>query len=363
MKSKVAFITIHSVSNFGSILQAIATTKVIESLGKEAILINYIPNRLTFKHYFMTMIQGIIPFVKGLAFLPNNIINRYIYSSYLAKYSKLSSPIYDKDKFIEKCPHADYYITGSDQVWNSKHNAGFNNRYFFAQLPDDSKLISFAASFGVSTLDKEDTKSVKLLLSRYKSISVRENSAVKIIEGMGLKCVQLLDPTFMLNRNEWAQYMNKRKIKKDYLLIYTPYNTADKKSIYEAARIIAKKLNLVVVTFSWDWRKESLADITITYASPGDFLSLMYYANYIITNSFHGTAFSINLNKQFSVFMPSAFSTRICSIIDLCGLDERIVSNGFEVEKIYKQIDYGPINSILERERAKSIGYLKNAFE
>ena len=106
-----------------------------------------------------------------------------------------------------------------------------------------------------------------------------------------------------------------------------------------------------------------MADITITYASPGDFLSLMYYANYIITNSFHGTAFSINLNKQFSVFMPSAFSTRICSIIDLCGLDERIVSNGFEVEKIYKQIDYGPINSILEREREKSIGYLKNAFE
>ncbi len=362
MKKKVAFLTIHLGFNFGSVLQSIATNRIFKSLGFSSILINYIPDRVTYARYFNKMFSGIIPFVKKTINLPNFARNNRVYGSYLSKYCTLSSPIYDKDDFAKKCPIADFYVTGSDQVWNSKHNEGFNDRYYFAQLPEEAVRISFASSIGETSLSEEHTQRIKKLLSNYKAISVREESAKKLIEGMGLQATHLLDPTFMLKREEWQEYMSQRIVKEEYLLIYTPYNTVDKKAIFDAARAIAKERGLKIITFSWNWCNDKMADRTIKYASPGDFLSLVYYANYVITNSFHGTAFSVNLNKQFSVFMPSAFSTRISSIIELCGLQNRMVSDNFSIEQSREPIDYTTVNGILDAERVKSIEFLKQAF-
>ena len=359
---KLAFLTIHVGFNFGSVLQTIATNRIFESLGFSSILINYIPDRVTYARYFNRMFCGIIPFVKKIINLPNFIKNNHVYGSYLSKYCILSSPIYDKDDFAKKCPRADIYVTGSDQVWNSKHNEGFNDRYYFAQLPKEAARVSFASSIGETSLSDEHTQKIKELLSNYKAISVREESAKKLIEGMGLQAAHLLDPTFMLKPEEWREYMSPRIVKENYLLIYTPYNTVDKKAIFDAARAIAKEKELTVVTFSWNWRNDKMADRTIKYASPGDFLSLMYHANYVVTNSFHGTAFSVNLNKQFCVFMPSAFSTRISSIIELCGLQNRMVSDNFSIEKSRELIDYSTVNAILDAERMKCMEFLKQAF-
>ena len=361
MKKIAAFITVHVGTNFGSVLQSIATAKVIDSIGLIPLLVNYIPDRVTYRRFFKKMFRGIVPFVKSIVFLPNFIRNNHIYSSYLAKYCPMSEPIYDGDDFASKCPNADFYITGSDQVWNSKHNEGFNDRYFYAQLPQEAIRISYASSIGETSLDKEHYAKIKKLLSNYRAISVREDSARQLIEDMGLKAVHLLDPTFMLNKDEWQSYMSPRKISDDYILVYTPYNTLDKQAIFEAAYAIAKEKNLKVVTFSWDWRGDKMADQTIRYANPGDFLSLMHYATYVITNSFHGTAFSINLNKQFSVFMPSAFSTRISSIIELCGLQSRMVLAKFSIEQSKEIIDYTTVNKVLDAEREKSIEFLKQA--
>ena len=359
---KVAFLTIHVGFNFGSVLQSIATNRIFESLGYSSILINYIPDRVTYTRYFSRMFSGVIPFCKRLITLPNYIRNNRVYGLYLSKHCILSTPIYDKDDFAKKCPVADFYVTGSDQVWNSKHNEGFNDRYYFAQLPKDAIRVSFASSIGETSLSKEHTQKIKELLGNYKAISVREESAKKLIEEMGLQVTHLLDPTFMLKREEWKDYMSPKIVKEDYLLIYTPYNTVDKKAIFDTARTIAKEKGLKIVTFSWNWRNDKMADRTIKYASPGDFLSLMYHADFVVTNSFHGTAFSVNLNKQFCVFMPSAFSTRISSIIELCGLQNRMVSDNFSIEKSRELIDYSTVNAILDAERVKCMEFLKQAF-
>lgn len=363
MKKTVAFITVHVGHNFGSILQAIATANVINSLGKESILINYIPDRVTYKRFFKRMFSGVTPFLRGIISLPNFINNNRLYGSYLAKYCKISSPIYDDDNFSLKCPKADYYITGSDQVWNSKHNEGFNNRYYFATLPKDSVKISFASSIGSTEIDKEELEKIKSYLENYKAISVRESSAKELINSIGLEAEHLLDPTFMMNKDEWSRYMSKRLVKEKYLLIYIPYSIVDEKEIYKLARLIAKEYNLKVVAFSWNWMNKPMADKTIKFASPGDFLSLMHNADYVITNSFHGTAFSINLNKQFSVFMPAAYGTRINSIITLCGLQKRIVTENYGLSDIKENINYTAVNKVLDAERDKSVNFLKKAFE
>lgn len=115
-----------------------------------------------------------------------------------------------------------------------------------------------------------------------------------------------------------------------------------------------------MVTFSWDYYGEQLADKTVYYASPGDFLSLMYYADYVVTNSFHGTAFSINLNKQFWVYAPSMFSSRVSSIIRLLGLDDRMIDGVITEEAINNNIDYEQVNQKLEVERARALSFLKD---
>lgn len=360
MKIKtVAFITIHIGSNFGSNLQTIATSEILKTIGCKPLLINYVYKRVTKSYYWKTAFKNPLRFIWRLLSAPVFYRNHMIYDGFLANYCNISTPIYDSDDFVSKCPQADIYMTGSDQVWNSIHNQGLNKRYYFEGI--NAKKIAFASSFGVEELPAQEYSEVKRLLSLYSSISVRESSGKKIVESMGYQAEHLLDPTFMLNRYEWEKYMSERIIKEHYILVYIPYNIIDKQGIYESVRFIAKKKNLKVVTFSWDFRNDKYADETIKFADPGDFLSLMKFADYVITNSFHGTAFSINLNKQFWVYMPSGFSTRILSILEKCSLDDRVLNNKITEKQIDDTIDYEPVNVILESERQKAVEFLKKA--
>lgn len=355
MKS-VSFLTIHFGANFGSVLQTIATYRILESLNCDVTCINYIQDRWTWRAYFN--VKNPFKLVKRILYIPIEFANRYIYQSFLKKHVKLTPKIY-KNNFANKCPKSDVYITGSDQVWNSKHNQGVDTIYYYENI--QAPKVAFASSFGQEQLSEKEYTAVKELLGSYSHLSVREESGKRIVESMGYFAEHLLDPTFLLNKEEWQNYMSQRKIKEDYLLIYTPYNTVNKQAIFDAAYSIAQEKKLKIVTFSWNWQKEKMADYTITFANPGDFLSLMHYATYVITNSFHGTAFSINLNKQFSVFMPSSFSTRISSIIEICGLQSRIVPEQFSIEQSKEYIDYTSVNKVLDAERKKSIEFLIQA--
>lgn len=355
---KIAFITIHVGTNFGSVLQAIATSVIINRNGAQAELINYIPPRCTWKYYFN--VKGLLEFIKKCIYFPIAYCNKRIYTRYLKKHLIVSEEIYKEDNFQVKCPPADIYMTGSDQVWNSIHNQGLDYHYFFKGFPEETIKISFSSSIGRENIDKEEFDEFKLLLSTYKAISVREESAKCILKSMGYEAIQLLDPTFLIDKRAWTQYMSPRLVKKPYLLIYTPYDILDKELVYKSARKIASSRNLDIVTFTYDIRSEKLADKTIKFASPGDFLSLMYYADYVLTTSFHGTAFSINLNKQFYVYLPSRFGTRITSILSMCKLESRLLSENelISEEKINTLIDYNDVNTILDQERKIADKYL-----
>ena len=354
-----AILTVHVGQNFGSNLQTIATCDVIKNLGFHPIVVNYIPKRVARNSYWRGAIKNPIKLFWRILNAPLFYRNLHIYENYLARYCDLTSPIYDEDNFGKICPQADIYITGSDQVWNSQHNQGFNPRYYFDGIV--AKKVAYASSFGVSKLPEQEYEDVKKLLKAYSFISVREKSGQEIVESMGYQAEHLLDPTFMLDAKEWEKYSSKRILNEPYILVYIPYNIADKELIYKSIRRISEKKNLKVVTFSWGWMKDKYADITIRFANPGDFLSLMLHADYVITNSFHGTAFSINLNKQFWVYMPTDFSTRISSILDLCGLRGRLLDQLITDEQVDNNVDYEPVNEILNSERRKSIDFLTKA--
>ena len=358
---KISFITVHVGFNFGSILQTIATFKILQDLGFSPMVVNYIPPRCTWKYYFS--FSNLIRFFKNLIRFPIQLFNTHIYQSFLKKHVDLSCPIYSEDNFAEACPRADIYLTGSDQVWNSKHNQGLDKHYYFDGFPTAAKKIAYSSSIGRDSIDETEFFEVKRMLSSYHAISVREANAKELIESMGYEAEHVLDPTFMLNREMWKSYMSKRLIKDKYLLVYAPYDVRNKDIVYKSAHQIAQQKHLKVVTFSWGLTSEKLADKTIIFANPGDFLSLMYYADYVITTSFHGTAFSINLNKQFSVYFPTGFSARIKSVLALCRLEDRILEPNeiLRTDKADVKINYIEVNSILNTEREKALRFLEKA--
>ena len=213
----------------------------------------------------------------------------------------------------------------------------------------------------MSTLKPEEEGILKERLLDYDKITVREDKAVELLRGIGIESEQVIDPTLMLNKDEWEKYMSESLVNEPYVLVYHPYNIVDIQKIYEVARKIADKKRLKVVSFLW-WERKPIkhADRTIFNASPGEFLSLMYHADYIITNSFHGTAFSINFNKQFWVFSPSKFSSRITSIIKMLGIENRLINTQIEDNEIDNLIEYDVINRKLDSERACAMEYLKS---
>lgn len=353
-------ITVHVGANFGSNLQAIATCKLLERLGLEPQIVNYVPYRTTWKGYF-DLSGSIFNIVRRLYSAPNKWLNDKLYNNFLAKHVKVSKAIYPWNSFKKLCPMADYYVTGSDQVWNSKYNGGIDGRYFWEGI--SGKKIAYAASMGNDGLTEEEKKRFSEVLKDYKAISVREKSAQEALDGIGIKSTHVLDPTIMLNKEEWKEYASGKYIKEPYLLVYLPYNTVDVNLIYRTIRKIAEKKNLKVVSFSWHYWADKLADKTIKYATPGDFLSLMIHADYVVTNSFHGTAFSINLNKQFCAYLPSSFSTRLLSLLKLCNIENRLLKDEILDEQIDELIDYDKINLILDSERVKALNFLKDALQ
>lgn len=356
---KAAFITIHFGYNFGSIFQTIATNRIIEEAGITPVCINYIPPRYTEKRYWKEGSTGPLRFLRRVLFYPIHVISKWIYSRYLAKHCPLTKAIYAEDDFLKKCPQADFYITGSDQVWNYNHNEGLDKHYFFDGI--QGKKIAFASSIGMTELPGDYADYLKQMLKDYSAISVREASAVEMLSYWGIQSTQLIDPTLMINKEDWTEYASKRLCPEPYLFVYLPYNVSDKDTVYKTVRAIAKKNKLYVVTYSWDYRKDNMADKTYTFADPGDILSLFIHAEQVVTNSFHGTAFSINLNKQFWVYMPSHFSTRLQSVIELCGLKERMLEGVISDADINREIDFSEANRVLDIEREKARAFIKKA--
>lgn len=363
---KASLITIHTGPNYGTVLQVIASVFVLKKHNIDVTVVNYIPPRSTYGYILKGTFKSIREkkglakikaLLKGMLSLFRLIETNRVFQGVIRQRCSMSNRILFYDSFAEKCPLADVYITGSDQVWNTVHNQGIDTHYFFDGIK--GRKVALSSSIGMDSLSEEEKRVFRHFLIGYEAISVREDRAVELLSEIGVSSIQVLDPTFMLNREEWYNTISfKRLIKEKYLLIYTPYNTQDKGAIIQFSKRIAYNKDLKIVTFSGDIKKTDNVDYILKGIGPKGFLSLMYYADCVITNSFHGTAFSINLNRDFWVFLPTKFTSRITSILSKCGLENRIVSDNRRGDYVDNTIDYDVVNSILDQERARFNGFI-----
>lgn len=364
---KIDVITLHRVYNYGSALQAYATQKFLEKKGFEVQIIDYITPQRTKKRIFLTPAAdeskfGVKLFLYRIAKISSLVLKEWTFGKFVKHNLNLTKKYISVDDLEKDIPKADIYVTGSDQTWNSKYNEGVDRGFFLDFLPENSKKIAFVSSFGKEYLDENEKEKTREYLSKYNLISVREDQAANIIENLGLvRPIQLIDPTLLLTKNEWIKLASKRLVKERYLVLMLLYNEDNHATEY--ARKIANEKGLKVVKLSWEMKKPDLVDILMTHRQPSDFLSLFYYAEFVVTNSFHGLAFSINLEKQFIIVPRNEFNSRIESLLRLVGLEDRLISSEEMLFKYADRIDYKKINHVLNCERKKADKFINEICE
>lgn len=248
----------------------------------------------------------------------------------------------------------DTFIVGSDQIWNYNITNDWN--YYLSFVENPNVKCSYSASFGNISVIDNYYSIIKEYLNDFKFLSVREKSGVNIINNkFGLNCRNVVDPTFLLNESDW-NLLIKNNIKEDYILLYVLHEN----DCYKIADRIKKLTGLKVYVISQSIRKK-IDGKYFRNAGPIEFLTLIKNCKYIITDSFHGTAFGIIFKKNLKVVLKNEnkhLNDRLISIIDLFAIENCIVNIDSSDSSLLSITEYDTdkINSIINHSKE----YLNN---
>lgn len=357
---KVQIITRHAVPNYGSFLQAFATQKAIESCGAEAEIVNYIRKDEKTKN----VAKALLPYskyadssnIKKAAYYVIQTINIFFadkrFSSFRKKYLNQTKE-FNSHNELKSAPDADIYCTGSDQLWGPIANDAYDSAYFLDYK--EGKKISYAASFGSAEVDEKLLLKEKEMLEKYSGITVREESAVNLLNKIDINSRRVLDPTLLMNASQWDKALGVKHDKHEkYVLVYQIHANAEMDAYAEK---FAKKAGLTLIRVTPTIYQALRSGKTELLPSPGEFLNLIASAQYLITNSFHGTAFAIQYHVPMVCISSGKTMTRIDNILNLVGFSNRILSSYDDFSYIGKRMDFTESDKIIsaEREKSKSI--------
>ncbi len=370
----IAVLTTALSVNYGAALQAYALVECLKQMGHSAFNINYNdPNRIVQSMSFSQRITHFVWRTIVKLFTLNKKERNFIYfqNNYLSLTEKR---LKSSKQLKEQLGKFDLYIAGSDQIWNPSFFI-YDLSYYFDFLQKDIRRISYACSFGKAAFGSEKYKNKCIsLLNRFQHISVREKSGVRIIKELcGKEAYWVLDPTLLLDENDWMKLTNIKEKSEEIILCYTM--PGDKK-VTDSIELIAKQLfkatGLPIIRLGNkenDILKYGRKSCDIT-AGPIEFVRYFLKAEYVITNSFHGTAFSINFGKKLiipindSIETNNALHERLLSILKLLGGESAIIKTS-EIKEITDfskhMIQYQETLKKLKEERKKSIEYLRMA--
>ena len=365
----VTFCNNYAKTNYGQVLQCYALYKKLTDLGLD---VKVIPYR---EKGSIDVIKKKLPFgwMNSLYenWLQENVVDTGFntrvkkFQNFIKNSVKYDFPCYninDVEKATNRC---ELLICGSDQIWNPK---SLNRFYTLDFGKGTQKRISYATSGIINeneTIIKRYTELGKCL-DKFEYVSVREKSGAEILKKYTTANIEdVLDPTFLLDTTEWDKVSERRLIKEPYILCYNlggirPYKMILRKlkDYYKAEKVVYITSNLIPNEFPGEF-------IEIANAGPKEFLSLVKYSNAVCTDSFHGTAFSINYNKQFCLLKNLTtsifyYSDRTDNIFNKLNINIERISSLKDIKNI-TTIDYADVNKLLKIEREKSLNFLKKA--
>lgn len=369
---KVACITPINTPNYGTVLQAFALQEAVKKMGYDYSILNYCQKEQELKFTFFghTKYMNLKYRIAKKVLYPIRKYQCHKILSFQNQYNQLSERYMTRQELNACKEKYDSFIVGSDQVWNNQELNHFDDSYYLAFAGDKNK-IAYAASFGktYSMLKDEDLEFYKKQIPNVDFISVREKSGSDIIKKTtGRNSKWVCDPVYLLTREEWDKYLTNPEVK-GYILVYLVgggINFDINKKIVAIANKIAKEQNLEVITVCIGLSAPMYGSVKIPTVQ--EWIGLIKNADLVLSNSFHGTAFSTIFKRKFYTFVrggaDNRMNARIYDLLVYLGLEERVI--GFDEEKdtkiMYKEtISFETAAKKIEAFRQQSLDFLKNS--
>lgn len=368
---KISLTTLSDNENMGTFLQIHALATVLGEQGHQVELLRYIRPRTglwggiqeRMGKKGQSLARRISASLYGAV---DHILLRRRMFRFLRRSVAVTRPYRSFQEVRTDPPVADLYMTGSDQVWNSTHNRGIDRVMYLDFAPEGKPRVAYAASFGIERIPDAEVEETRTLLGRYRNLSVRETVARRMIDELGIADVRhVLDPTLLLDRFAWSEVAATSRIRTDepYVLIYS-VEPSKNAVVLDVARKMAGKLGCKVAMLTPNGYRKVIkgVDWAWTMIGPEDFVHLFLEASFVVCSSFHGTAFSLNLNRPFLSIRPERFESRTRDILECCELPERMVQCvEFDLDAMAAPVDFAKANEYFARARSESRGYLQTA--
>lgn len=354
---KTGIVTFQNTNNYGALLQNFALQQAVSKLGHIAETINY-KDKYISKPYGIAHLKN-----KGLFAYLFGVLGYIIYLPRTKKCKefkqkiKYSVPL-KKENLKSLNSEYDNFIAGSDQVWNYKLT-GLDDAYLMDFVEDKSKCNSYAASLGFSELEENKRGRYINNLSSYNIITVREKAGETLLRDILKREVEtVVDPCLLLSYDEWQKVIIEPKTDKHFILVY---QLGFSPVLVEQAVKVAKRENKKIVFLPFPVGKPAFGKYDV-FAGPSELLGYIKKADYVFTDSFHGTLFSILFNKQFYTKISgthAGIGSRISDMLAIFGLEKRLV----EYTDLNETIDFENINPIITIQRERSLKILNKIYE
>lgn len=361
---KLGILTFPNSKSYGAALQMFALYQACREMGYDTQIINY--HNLWMKKEKHLVAQ---PGKKEAVIWAKKILNEMMHLPMKIGFARFEHQMVmfpkkafsNKEQLREIAENYGAVICGSDQVWNPDIT-NFDLSYFLDFCGTKTTRISYAPSFGVECLSEAFGKKVRAELEKFQNISIREESGGQIIHDLtGQEATLVIDPTLLLDAQQWRAYEKiQPQAQGEYILYYTIRSSH---TLWKHCLDLAKKTNMKILRIGANMITKHLKKTDgveyICDASPAQWLYLVRNARYVVTNSFHGTAFSVNYRKDFYVEFSSLTNTRLSNIVSLLGLQERVLSEGVQI--VPSSVDYSKTEEVLPLMKKTSVAFLEQA--
>ncbi|MBR5451686.1 MAG: polysaccharide pyruvyl transferase family protein [Clostridia bacterium] len=312
---KIGMMTFHRANNLGANLQAFALNKYINDNIGYCEIIDFVPNNVINPNPLKRYVVGV---KKMIEVASSKKTKRFL--KFKKKYKKTFRTYYGDKAISAHPPKYDILISGSDQILNTTLSG--NSKSFYLAFDKNAKKISYASSFGRTEITQEEKQNVADYLPEFAALSAREQSGVQIIKTYANKDAELvLDPVFLLDADVWRGLKSQTQTPNKYIFVYSMEATDWIKSAVEKAKE-ETGFEAVVV---YGGGSKGISATEFSDCGPCEFLSLIDNAEMVVTNSFHGAAFSIIFQKDFILAAHSSRNARLENILSIAKQPEKLV--------------------------------------
>lgn len=317
---KICTITCQNADNHGARLQCFALVQYLKKQGHEVEVIDYQPDFMRGPKLLYWPGLDIKEWAKLVLRFPSrwrDVKRHKVFDEFSKKYIPLTRIYKDIEELRKYPPQADVYLAGSDQIWNTSFRNGTDPAYYLDFGPSMVRRESFAASFAITEIDEDKKAWVKENLKRFDKITVREQSALLMLNELGFQGSLQEDPAFMLSAQEWNDVLSLDTQcptlgHEKYLLVYDFYLCQEIKTI---ALYLAKEFGLKIYAVCHE--RLHYADKNFVFAGPEIFVALIKNASYVVSNSFHGTVFAMIFKIPFKVVnRPDGLNARMIDLLE-----------------------------------------------